>query len=88
MCWLLWPFVLILSPLMAFARHRYFLSFLGGVSVGVFSISRGAGGASFSVTVNDFSVSASVLTVDLSPNVFLYLFVLSETFDMTEACGN
>ena len=45
-------------------------------------------GASFSVTVNDFSVSASVLTVDLSPNVFLYLFVLSETFDMTEACGN
>ena len=73
---------------MAFARHRYFLSFLGGVSVGVFSRSRGAGGASFSVTVNDFSVSASVLTVDLSPNVFLYLFVLSETFDMTEACGN
>ena len=73
---------------MAFARHRYFLSFLGGVSVGEFSISRGAGGASFSVTVNDFSVSASVLTVDLSPNVFLYLFVLSETFDMTEACGN
>ena len=72
---------------MAFARHRYFLSCLGGVSVGVFSISRGAGGASFSVTVNDFSVSASVLT-DLSPNVFLYLFVLSETFDMTEACGN
>jgi len=44
--------------------------------------------SSFSVTVNDFSVSASVLTVDLSPNVFLYLFVLSETFDMTEACGN
>ena len=73
---------------MAFARHRYFLSFLGGVSVGVFSISRGAGEASFSVTVNDFSVSAAVLTVDLSPNVFLYLFVLSETFDMTEACGN
>ena len=44
--------------------------------------------SSFSVTVNDFSVSASVLTVDLSPNVFFYLFVLSETFDMTEACGN
>ena len=44
--------------------------------------------SSISVTVNDFSVSTSVLTVDLTPNVFLYLFVLSETFDMTEACGN